>query len=476
MLQAEKPEKSMAELRIRTRRIIQRKDRTRKNIDGVNMHKTPKAFRTALLSPAEHAYLEMIEADGRLDRAASTYSYLLTVDAERTGQQQWPSSVMPIQSDTCLLNQLKNVLVSDDGSPIALLKAALVLAADAQNRWTWAVELYLLAALSSLTDGGPDEAMCLFVIGQLYGTADTKVASSNRPAARSIRFLEWARRAADGHCADWLLPKHMPPWSEETSSSGGSSIWTAVCSAEHTELLKAARKLDPDRALRAVRAASRLADLCGGVDDGRRRRRRAVVAYELGTRHAAVGAPDRAAEAFERCAEIATGLDADLELEARLEAVQAALDRADDDVLKRLTDDAMDRRNGRLTMKAMAARGRLAAYRDRPDDAYRYSTSTVRMDEEHDNDADVDSARLHAAIGLTCTFLQANFWLLNDREFDLLAKPCLWMDDHRIRTRSEYNDGGTGGGGGNQGGHYDIGGFEESGFGRREGRIEIVTS
>lgn len=430
-----------------TGRDVRRKCRStgQDAVDNAKIHETRRlTFRATLLTPFENAYLEMIEADGRLDRAAAAFGYLFTVDAERTDQLQRPSSVL---SDTFLLNETKNALISDDGSPAALMKAALALATDPHHRWIWAVELYLLAALTLLTDngggGGPEEATCLFAIGRFYATAYT--GSGDRPETLSMRFLEWARRASDGHRLDWLLPGHLLL---EQHGHEEKRLWAAVCTAEHEGLSRAARKLDPSRAIRAVQAASRLADLCG-LDD----RRRAEAAYELGARYTAVGEPDRAVEAFERCAEIAARLQdaAGLDLKARLEAVRTVLDRADDDVLKRLADDAADRRDNGTLMRTMAARGRLAAYCNRPNDAYLYSALAVEMNDGDDDDPDVDSARLHAAVGQTCVFLQANFWSLNEVRFDLLTESGLWTEHHHghndvtrqtVVRGEHYGDGG----------------------------------
>jgi len=406
-----------------------------------------------LLTPAEYAYLDMIEADGRLDQAASAFGYLLTMDADWTCQRRWPSASIPsIQSEKRVFRQMTNVLVSGNGSPMALLRAALVL--SERRRCVWAVELYLLAALSCLIadggGGGPDEAACLYAIGRFYAVVDTAVTRNDRPVTRSVRFFEWARRVTDGHRADWPLPDYLR--TDDKSGGGSGSIWATVCAAELEELLKAAQRLDPNRALRAVQAACRLSDQCYGVAV----RRRAVVTYELGVRYAAVGAPDQAVKAFERCAKIAAKLNPYLVLEARLEAYRTALDRVDDDALRLLTENVTTSgRGGRLLMKSMATRGRLAAYSDRPMDAYRYSeVAAAVLDGGGGGDgADVylDSARLHAAIGQTCAFLQVNFWSLDHLRFDLLDDTCLWTNDHRPPAASpissiyrEYDDDGHG--------------------------------
>lgn len=137
------------------------------------------AARSELLSAAECAYLGLIEADGRLDGAASVLGrFRLSAPV--------PDSVIDI------------LLSKDNISPLTLLRAAAALVDLDDTQWLWAAEQCILQALW-LTDGDGDriEAACLLAAGQFY-------ASNDRAAA--VRFLEAARRAADGHRSDWPLP------------------------------------------------------------------------------------------------------------------------------------------------------------------------------------------------------------------------------------------------------------------------------
>lgn len=137
------------------------------------------AARSELLSAAERAYLCLIEADGWLDGAASALGrFRLSAPV--------PDSVVDI------------LLSEENGSPLTLLRAATALVDLDDTQWLWAAEQYILQVLW-LTNGDGDwiEATCLLAAGQFY-------ASNDRAAA--VRFLEAARRAADGHRSDWSLP------------------------------------------------------------------------------------------------------------------------------------------------------------------------------------------------------------------------------------------------------------------------------
>lgn len=219
-------------------------------------------------------------------------------------------------------------------------------------------------------------------------------------------------------------------------------IWATACCIEHGVLIEAARELDPDRALRAVRAAYRLTQTSNDSepDDGGRY---AVTAYLLGVRYAAVGDRNRATLMFNKCtaSSVANGTYATLGLEAQLAA--ALLTASDgggvseggndnDIVLQKIAYDALWAGNGRLLAKATAARGFESAVTGRPNKAYRQLTAAHRLAVACDAEADVDAERLYAAACRTCTFLQLNFPSLNDRGFDLLAEPRLWTGHRRM--------------------------------------------
>lgn len=221
-------------------------------------------------------------------------------------------------------------------------------------------------------------------------------------------------------------------------------IWATACCIEHDVLMDAARELDPDRALRAVRAAYRLTQRSddGEPDDGSRH---AATAYLLGVRYAAVGDRDRATLMFNKCtaAAAATGTYATLGLEAQLAAALLTAPDGDsgssnDTMLQRIAYDALWAGNGRLLAKVTAARGFQSSVAGRPNKAYRQLTAAHRLAIACDAETDVDTERLYAAACRTCTFLQLKFPSLNDRGFDLLAEPRLWTGHRRkpLITRS----------------------------------------
>lgn len=218
-------------------------------------------------------------------------------------------------------------------------------------------------------------------------------------------------------------------------------IWATAYCIEHDVLMEAARELDPDQALRAVRAAYRLTQTSddGEPDDGGRH---AATAYLLGVQYAAVGDRSRATLMFNKCTAASAGMYTTLGLEAQLAAaLLTTLDGGgggDDTVLQSIAYDALWAGNGRLLAKATAARGFESAITGRPNKAYCQLTAAHRLAVACNAEADVDTERLYAAACRTCTFLQVNFPSLNDRGFDLLVEPRQWTGHRRtpLITRS----------------------------------------
>lgn len=326
------------------------------------------AKRMTTLLPCECMYLDMVEAGGRLDNCASVLGLLVAVEAEHAMPQRW-SMIVPsmIQTDVHLLDAMKKTLITwDNDFPAALLHMAFVFTNDENLRW--AIELCLMMSLSLLADGSYNKATCLFVAGQFYATNWTYC---NWSVSQSAWFLERARRATESHRQDWSIPANVRivDWVRAMS---GNSIWAAVCFAEYKVLLDAANTLDPGRALRAVQAASRLLELCGPRD-----KYRTAIEYELGVKYVAAGQLDKAVGAFSRCADMVTAMgadqDSDLHLEARLEAakVRTVPGPANDIVFEWVANQALKRRNYRLLVKAITARGRADAYNNMPRKAYR---------------------------------------------------------------------------------------------------------
>lgn len=356
-----------------------------------------RAKRITTLSLDEHMYLDMVEAGGRLDKFASVLDLVIAVEAEHVkpllGSMMVPTM---IQTNARLLDAIKNTLLMwDSRFPVALLHLAFVFTNDEQLRW--AIELCLMMALSLVTAGSHDQAVCLFVAGQFYATNWTDYSGS---VSRSAWFLERARRASENHRQSWSIPAHVRDvdWARVMD---GSSVWSTVCFAEYKVLLDAANALDPGRALLAVQAASRLLELCGPRD-----KHRAAIEYELGVKYAAAGQMDQAAGAYSRCADMVTAMgadvDVDLHLEARLEAAKTGTfpGPVNDIVFKWVEDQALKRCNYRLIVKAITAQGREDAYNRMPRKAYRRFALAYRLTvpanyDQWDNSKNSDSVNIN---------------------------------------------------------------------------------
>lgn len=350
--------------------------------DRLASYDTMNAKRMAMLSPAEYIYLDMLEADGRLDELAAALGYLIAIDIERVKQRQWSATVHSVQSDAQFLNIVKNTLFAKDSDlPSALLRMAF--AFTSEEHWLWVIELCLMTALSQLADGGRDEAICLFVTGQFYATTEAIAMHTHWSVSRPARLLERARRVADNHRRDWYLPAYVRN-ADWVRAMVGGGVWSSICFAEYKVLLDAANILDPARAVQAVQAASRLLELCDAGDHYR-----AAIEYELGIKYMAVGLPGKATEAFTRCADMTVAMGnirgSDLDLEARLEAARTFPILANDIVLEWVTNEALKRHNHRLLVKAIMGRARLDAYNNRPRKAYRRFALAYRLAVPVDN-------------------------------------------------------------------------------------------
>ncbi|VVC39397.1 Hypothetical protein CINCED_3A006470 [Cinara cedri] len=392
----------------------------------------PKQLRAKLLSATNLAYLEMVEADGQLDRAAAAFGYLLLVDEERCQPQR---NVPSIKSETERLAAVTRALTRDtdgdngDGWAMSLLRAALVFVGDDAKSWKWAAELFALAALSVTDEHTRDEAMCLLGIGISY---------ANSKLSLAIQFLEKARYAADSHRHDWLVPADMA-YATAVPVNRECSIWEAACFVKHEVLMAVARTLLqdlPDLALRAVRNAHLLlGEICGdsGPQDSRLHLCHATVAHELGVKYTEAGIPGLAAKCFSECAAIAAPLDPNFALEAELAAARVCPEpppTGRDAVFQRIAAEALARRNIPVLVKATAARGHVAMDSGRQKDAHRQFAVAQNIAKETGHRVDgMDSIRLYAAVSRTCEFLQANFPFISARGYDLLAEPRLWTGD-----------------------------------------------
>lgn len=419
----------------------------------LSKYNDPKTLRENVLPSTQLAYLEMLEVGGgRLDMAAAAIHYIVMAENTRLSKRKPHADTPPsVQGQPALWAEAKRRLSEGHGTPLALVRAAFVFVGGAPDdsancQWLWVAEKLLFTAVSQTATGGSDEATCRFAIGWLYANAS----SPNAPSADtrvhllilSTRFLEQARKAADSHRHDWTLATDvqealgLPPLHDH-------GLWTAACFAVHDVFIRYSRAgLDPNQSLRAAQYARGLAELCGlkGV-------RRAVVAYELGVRHRAVGQFDRATEAFGECVAVATALDAadadtDLDLDARLQVALMSLPPTpDDSVLERIADEATRRNCRRVRLKAIMARGRVAADDGQADRAYGHFALAQRLAEETGDGEELDAARVYAATAQTCAFMQTNFRWLCDTGFNLLAEPHAWNGRPTV-YRYETDDGG----------------------------------
>lgn len=330
--------------------------RVDRQISPVDLFGNPRSLQPVVLSPAERAYLNLIEEDGRFDRAAAAVGYVLLSEAPSRSRGR--------------LDEAVAALKAEDGSPMALLRAALVFADQARNGRPRNAELFLLAAVSLAADrgGSQDEclATCLFAAGQIYADV-AAYGHDDRARMTSVRVLDWARRVANDHRTDWQLPADVRDATGARKEDGGTGgVWTDACFFEHKVLMETARDIEPTRALRAVQVAYRLLKLCGQGGH-----RRALVAYELGLKHAEVGSRSQAEKFFDECVAAAAGsTDSDMDLEAWLEATRMNPGPSSDGVLARIVNKALERRNGRLVARAIGARARLSADANRLNEAY----------------------------------------------------------------------------------------------------------
>lgn len=397
------------------------------------------AARAKRLGPVDAAYMDMVEADGRLDGAAAALGYLMSVDDERGAD--YPS----IRSQWPRLRKAVDALVDGDGSPQALCLAAFAFVGGGGgggegHRWLWAAELFLLAALARRPDdGGPDGATYLFAAGWFYATT----AAGPHELLRSVRLLDEARRVAAEHRPRWRLPDAVRH-ATGVRAADADDPWRAVCVVEHRALLDAARSLDARRALRAAQAACRLADSCG-LDD----RRRAPALYQLAASLRAVGDADGAVRAFRECAAAAAAsgdlvleadphVEPDLDLDARLQAALSRPGPPNDGVLKRFVHDALARRNVRLTVKAVVACGRAAVHQDRLKAANVHFLLARRLVGAHAGRVDADDAE-RARAPLTWLGPDGQALLNAERSHDAVAAARAEKMLRRLRSRSYVN-------------------------------------
>lgn len=324
------------------------------------------AKRAKNLGPINLIYLEMVEADGRLDGAAAALGYLMSMD------YGWNTERQMIQSQWPRLQRAINALIDGNGSPMALCQAAFALVDGGVvtngrgDQWLmWATKLFLLSALAQQPDRGPDSATYLFAAGWFYATT----ATSLQDQLQSVRLLDEARSVAAEHRSQWILPENVQN-AADISVKDAKDSWKAVCFIELRVLLDIARSLDEHWALRAVQAAYGLA-VSSDLDN----QRRAPVLYELGVRRQAIGDTDGAIQAFHECAAAVAattddsrpnlGVEPDLDLDALLRAALLSPVLPEDDVLNWIMEDALARHNVRITVKAIVARGRVAVDRGR---------------------------------------------------------------------------------------------------------------
>lgn len=407
-------------------------DRVSAKIDEIT---EPGALRVSKLSLVDAAYLDMIEADGRLDGAAAALGYLLAADDERTGGRQrhrWPEHPWV---GAC------KALIRGNGSPVSLVRAACAFMSggDGRDRWTWAVDMLLEAAMAILatdhgdvdkhadgdSDGGRDRATCLFVFGRYYATA-TATEQDDRVSA--VRLLDSARRLATQNRDDWLLPSAVLDATGVRHMVPSRRLWAAACYAESQVLLDMASELDPDEGLWIVKEAYRLTKPLSGEDSVCR----TAAAYELGVRYVAADVLDMAAEAFRECAAVA-GPNSDMDLEALIQMCLTVDSETvpGERILRRVAENALHRRNGRLLIKAIVAQGRIMLA-DGPDVANRNFmladrlASTVKADDE-----DVELAQIYTAAYQTYEFMRDNFPQLSEEGFDLTAARWTEFDGFR---------------------------------------------
>lgn len=364
----------------------------RRETEKLRASADPRALRAFRLSRAESAYLDLVEADGLLDWAAAAMARPMSVTVGSSD----PPAVSRSRAD--LLDAAVGALTAtqEDGcTPMALLRASLAFdnrdhnsgGGGSRDRWPWAAEMLLLTSLSAVADGSLDKAVCLFAAGRFYADADGTLA---------FRFLDTARRVASDHRSDWRLPANVREATGVQSVDDG--VWSAACFAQHEVLMRAATvELDTTRALRAVRAALRFAEL-SGLDA----RRRAPVAYKLGVLYAEVGERDRAFALLGECAVAAVGMDSGLDLEARLEMARLKPEpepKQRDAVLERIADDALLRRDCRMLVKAIEAQARASVDDNRMGDAYRRFRLAQRLAAQHSPPPNPDDN----AVAFSCT-------------------------------------------------------------------------
>lgn len=411
----------------------------------------PEEVRVILLSATNNTYLKLIEAGGAADKVAAAFDYLLLVDGERMDRLRDNATAPPsVQSETELLQSTIQTLArgtaDGDSWALTLLRVGLAFVGNRVDRWLWAGELFAMVALSSAKERSCDEAICLFGVGFTYAT-DTV---NDDTMILAARFLDKARRAADRHRHDWLLPADIRG-ATGVPLGYGDSVWVNACFVEYEVLTKAARttlRSTPDPALRSVECAYRLMEaICTGVDVNDRdlRLNWANAAYELGVMYTAIDKPDRATGYFGKCMAAAAGLDPDLALETELAAATArpGLPPAERNaLLRRIADDALVGRNCSVLVKSLAALGFLATYDGRWKEGHRQFATARRIAVEMGHRVDsADPSRLYAAINQTCGFMRSNFSTVRARNYDLLSVPRLWTGyEQNFLVRDPKND------------------------------------
>jgi hypothetical protein len=348
--------------------------------------------RVQWISLADKFYIELLDYDTYFD----FINVIFNLDDRRQKKYKKYKCGPSIISESSLLSNLHDLLKFSE-SPIDMLQVAFIVnryrtkpsIKDMINQWfilpeynwLWVAEVIMLGALafdSKTQDGNvgngdndnrPESAVFWYAGGVFY--------CRNGSTEIAIEYLEKARTIANGPnklifpSVPLDLHVEMKVGKYEQFVKEPYSVWTLACLHLSDLLKKTAIRQEPEKALETLYYALKLLK-ASSEPDSKPRVLIAEVYYEIGLKYKEIGSTKLSVHAFHKCVIYSENVHHELDLMAKFMVLRASENPPKNWSYLELKEEAKNRLNLRVLVKAIVALGMVAQKKERFEEGFHH--------------------------------------------------------------------------------------------------------
>ncbi|XP_026819235.1 uncharacterized protein LOC113557893 [Rhopalosiphum maidis] len=374
-----------------------------------------KNDRVQWISLADKCYIELLDYDTYLD----FINLIFILDDRRQKKNKKYKCGPSIISEPTLLSNLHDLLKFSE-SPIDMLQVTFIVnryrtkhsIKDTMNQWftlpendwLWVAEVIMLGALAfdSKThnsngdnDNRPESAVFWYAGGVFY--------CRNGCTEIAMEYLEKARTIANGP-NKLIFPSvpsdlhiEMKIGKYEQFVKEPYSVWTLACLHLSGLLKKTAIRQEPKTALKTLNYALKLLK-ASSEPDSKPRILIAEVYYDIGLKYKAIDSTKLSVHAFHKCFIYSENVHRELDLMAKFMVMRVSQNPPTNWSYLELKEEAKNRLNLRVLVKAIVALGMVAQKKEQFEDGFHHFGVAEWMSRNKTIEQNVDSLDIEIAI------------------------------------------------------------------------------